>query len=564
MSGVSVVIPAYNEQERVGDTVRAASALAGVKQVTVVDDGSRDETARIARQAGAQVIRLPKNLGKGTAIKRGLAQAEGEIILLLDADLGSTASEAAKLLGPVVRGEADLTIARFPPVRKRRGLGIATITGLLGIRLLAGLKTESPLCGQRAIRRELLDRIAIPGGFGVEVGMTIQAAWLGARIQEIPVEMSHARSGRDWAGRLHRARQFRDICLALAPLFLRRAHSHWLAAYIPLLAIGVAAIWLWEIEVRVKGAPLGMFRFGASTMSAPATLAFLLAALALRRRWPVQVVNYRSQTIPSALGLVFVFGWAAMFGPLIFSPRQWPLPVLGCFIAIAIAGWIDDRYGSFPSRGSAKLPSTKLLRLRSGQVRAGTTSGFRGHLRSLRQGRLTTGTVKIIVIGVAAWALGALLATEHSGLRLLPAIWPGLLNGILIALSANAINLLDLRPGRALKAFLAASIAIIAISATGPHLLFLLLLIAVIVPLLIYAPIDLRGRGMMGDTGSNFLGALLGFSVAATASLPVKLAIVLALIAFHLYCEKYSLTQAIERNSLLRWLDRLGRAVPLE
>ena len=116
MASLSIIIPAYNAQESIGPTVRAAAAIPQVSQIIVVDDGSRDSTAREAASAGAQVIRLERNLGKGAALRRGLKEATGDLILFLDADLGESAAVASALVGPVSRGEAEMTIAHFVQV----------------------------------------------------------------------------------------------------------------------------------------------------------------------------------------------------------------------------------------------------------------------------------------------------------------------------------------------------------------------------------------------------------------------------------------------------------------
>src|SRR3990172_10937021 len=118
---VSVLVPAFNAEARIGATVRAAFGLPGVEQVIVVDDGSDDSTAAAARQAGAEVVALPRNLGKGGALAAGIPSARGEIVLLLDADLGESAASMAPLLEAVRRGEADMAIARPPPSERRGG-----------------------------------------------------------------------------------------------------------------------------------------------------------------------------------------------------------------------------------------------------------------------------------------------------------------------------------------------------------------------------------------------------------------------------------------------------------
>ncbi|HOK54768.1 MAG TPA: glycosyltransferase family 2 protein, partial [Armatimonadota bacterium] len=91
MISVAALIPAYNEADRITETVIAARALEGVSEVVVIDDGSTDDTAEKASSAGAdRVVRLEKNSGKGAALMAGVKSTEAEIVLMLDADLASS------------------------------------------------------------------------------------------------------------------------------------------------------------------------------------------------------------------------------------------------------------------------------------------------------------------------------------------------------------------------------------------------------------------------------------------------------------------------------------------
>ncbi|NLJ33671.1 MAG: glycosyltransferase family 2 protein [Firmicutes bacterium] len=217
---VSVIIPAYNEGQRIGATVKAASTIAKVTEVLVVDDGSRDATGVVARRAGAKVLTLPRNQGKGKALTKGISSISNNIILLLDADLGDTAVQADLLLAPLLAGEADMTIGVFPPVAAKTGLGIALGLARLGTKLLTGLTLQAPLSGQRGFTREALWEVQpfLPG-FGVEVGLNVRAARRGLRIKEIPVGMKHRNTGLNFSGLWHRGRQFCHILLALLHLF---------------------------------------------------------------------------------------------------------------------------------------------------------------------------------------------------------------------------------------------------------------------------------------------------------------------------------------------------------
>jgi glycosyltransferase involved in cell wall biosynthesis len=221
---LTVLIPAYNESKSIQATIQAVKDSGMVDQVIVINDCSQDDTSRLAKEAGAEVLDLPRNLGKGGALNCGIKIAKGNIIALLDADLGRTAAEVSKLIEPVRSNKADLTIARFPAAKKKGGFGLVSTLAKKGIRGFTGLEVSSPLSGQRVMRREVLDKIGLfESGFGVEVGMTIDVFRNGFRVKEVPVMMSHAETGRDLAGFIHRGRQFWDVALVLLNrLFIKR------------------------------------------------------------------------------------------------------------------------------------------------------------------------------------------------------------------------------------------------------------------------------------------------------------------------------------------------------
>jgi glycosyltransferase involved in cell wall biosynthesis len=220
---VTILIPAYNEASTIKDTVLAVKNIKKIDQVIVINDCSSDDTAKLAEEAGAEVISLETNLGKGGALNYGLNYAKGNIIGLLDGDLGKTAIDVEKLLDPVLTDKADMTIGRFPPAKKRGGFGLVTELAKRGIRWYTGLEVNSPLSGQRVIRKTVLDRIGpFESGFGVEVGLTIDVFRNGFRVKEIPVQMSHAETGRDLAGFIHRGKQFIDVLKVLLKRLAKR------------------------------------------------------------------------------------------------------------------------------------------------------------------------------------------------------------------------------------------------------------------------------------------------------------------------------------------------------
>jgi len=227
MADVAVVIAAYNEADRVADTVTAAATLTGVDVVVVVDDGSRDGTARAATEAGASVLRHARNRGKAAAMETGaeavrlLDQREprpqARHLLFLDADLGATAAAAGPLITPVTAGSADMTIAVFTERVKLGGHGLVVRLSAAGIRRATGWTPAQPLNGQRCLSRAAYDAARpLARGFGVETAMTIDLKRKGLRITEVEVPLAHRATGTDLRAQLHRARQFADVAWALA------------------------------------------------------------------------------------------------------------------------------------------------------------------------------------------------------------------------------------------------------------------------------------------------------------------------------------------------------------
>ncbi|SMO40585.1 glycosyltransferase family 2 protein [Melghirimyces algeriensis] len=221
---VSAVIPAYNEEEWIGNTLKYLRRVEMVNEIIVVDDGSKDKTARVAQHYADSVIRIPENMGKGAAIQEGVRYATGDILLFVDADLTEHAKLCGALLEPVVKGKTDMTIARFPAPRKKGGFGLVKGLARTGVRWLTGYHLESTLSGQRALTRELVTAIGDVGsGFGMEVWMTVRALHNGYSVKEIPLPMSHRETGRDWDGFVHRGKQFFSIIKTLIRLWRQPA-----------------------------------------------------------------------------------------------------------------------------------------------------------------------------------------------------------------------------------------------------------------------------------------------------------------------------------------------------
>lgn len=211
-SAIAVVIAARDEADRIGETVRAVGEAFPGAAVVVADDGSRDATAQVARDAGADVVRLERSAGKGgaatLAAEHALA-AEPAIVLLCDADLAGSAARLRPLVDAVESGNADLAVAVFAR-RVGGGFGVAVGFAHWAIRNLTGLDLRAPISGQRALRAELLDLVTpFAPGFGMEIGMTVDAARAGFRVVEVEVDLEHRATGRTWRGFTHRFRQLR-------------------------------------------------------------------------------------------------------------------------------------------------------------------------------------------------------------------------------------------------------------------------------------------------------------------------------------------------------------------
>ena len=214
---VVALVAAYNEEGRIGGTVKALRTLDDIDDVMVVADGSTDRTAEEAVSAGAAVLSAPRRIGKGDALEVALDRIPpGDVYLLVDGDVGDTAAEAAKLLDPVLGGRLDLAVGRLP-AQPGGGFGLVKRMARWVIQR-TGFAPAEPLSGQRAMSREALAAARpLARRFGTEVGMTMDLVRLGFRVGEIPVAMTHRPTGRNIGGFVHRGRQGADILRAAVP-----------------------------------------------------------------------------------------------------------------------------------------------------------------------------------------------------------------------------------------------------------------------------------------------------------------------------------------------------------
>jgi glycosyltransferase involved in cell wall biosynthesis len=218
-----VIVSAYDEAERLPDTLSALEEAFPGARVLVADDGSRDATPHVALQCGAELVRAPATIGKGGAMTmaahRIMARAlepDAPVIVLCDADLGDSARELPALAEAVRDGACDLAIGRFR-VKVGGGFGLALSFSRWATRKLAGVELAAPISGQRAMRGEVLPAL-VPFGarFGMETAMNVDAGRAGFRIAEVELDLSHRATGRTVGGFLHRARQLKDFVLVYA------------------------------------------------------------------------------------------------------------------------------------------------------------------------------------------------------------------------------------------------------------------------------------------------------------------------------------------------------------
>lgn len=246
--------------------------------------------------------------------------------------------------------------------------------------------------------------------------------------------------------------------------------------------------------------------------------------------------NYRGAQLAFPLGAVLATAALVAMAPLAFLDdradldlldpelRRW-LPYL---LGVAFLGFLDDALGQ-------------------GEV-AATPRGWRGHARALREGRLSTGAIK----AVGALALAAYVVSGQ-GLE----SWRYLADVALLILATNLFNLLDLRPGRAEKALGLLALGL----CLGAWTLAPFELLGIFAgPVLVGAWLTLRERAMLGDTGSNLVGAVAGVWLLTTLGADARLVALGLVLALTVYGEMRSISATIESVPPLRWLDSLGRA----
>lgn len=289
-----------------------------------------------------------------------------------------------------------------------------------------------------------------------------------------------------------------------------------------------------------RGSARGLLAAGAA-----AWLAGAAVRAVSRQPWAAALerTNFRGRSLTLAAGPALAVGasaGAALGAPSVAAGAAALVAGLGS----GGVGLYDDVVGARPEQKSAK--------------------GFAGHLAALRRGQVTSGLVKIVGVGAAGLGAAALLAADRagrtgrgrSGARGRPArVVDVLLGAGVIAGTANLVNLLDLRPGRAIKASGLLGVPLTGGPAGG-------LAAGPLGAAAALLPADLDERVMLGDSGANALGALLGVALAARTGLVGRAGLLTVLAALTAASERVSFTQVIQNTPGLRELDELGRHRP--
>ena len=182
---VSVIIPAYNEEETVAKVIDVVKKVTFVDEIIVVNDGSSDNTESEALKAGARVITHEVNKGKGEALHTGYRESECDIIAFIDADIYNlTSRKVESIIRPILEGKTDITKTKFSRASGR--VTELTAKPLLNF-FFPEISFEQPLSGQFAARKEVLKRIDFEKDYGVDVGIVIDADVLGISIMEVDI-----------------------------------------------------------------------------------------------------------------------------------------------------------------------------------------------------------------------------------------------------------------------------------------------------------------------------------------------------------------------------------------
>lgn len=209
---VTAIVPAFNESENIEETINALKQINGITEIIVVDDGSKDNTYEIIKRLDKiSILHYEKNRGKGYAIKTALMQVSTKYVLLVDADLKSSAIEIRRLLNNTKMNNRTMLVAVYPKPLKKGGFGLVKSLSRKSLYMMTAQTSDSVLSGQRLIFTDFLRHINLPDNFGLEFKITLEALRNKICIVDIPVNIRHRETGRDIRGFLHRGKQFVNI-----------------------------------------------------------------------------------------------------------------------------------------------------------------------------------------------------------------------------------------------------------------------------------------------------------------------------------------------------------------
>jgi UDP-GlcNAc:undecaprenyl-phosphate GlcNAc-1-phosphate transferase len=259
---------------------------------------------------------------------------------------------------------------------------------------------------------------------------------------------------------------------------------------------------------------------------------FLYACRPVIENPALKKTNFLGQEIPGSVGFIFPISYIVGYVLVIVFERERPLVWIGpreslliLLLGMCLLGLLDDLLGTHE------------------------TSGFKGHIKEAILGRFSTGVLK---------ALGGLLLAMAASAPFSRHIWDLFLNGALIALGANLFNLLDMRPGRSLKVFFPLLAGMIVLNWRLENA-FIPYLLSVGAIALVLFPGDLSRKFMLGDSGSNVLGATVGLAIVIGAGAWWRLGVLVLFAFLNILSEKYSFSRIIGSIRVLNWLDSLGR-----
>ncbi len=260
-----------------------------------------------------------------------------------------------------------------------------------------------------------------------------------------------------------------------------------------------------------------------------AGLILTLATLGLSHRSLPKRPNFTGQNIPTAIGLTFlpIILLTLIFGVIDAEASRLDAGAACFLVYVALAGvvgFVDDVWGGFGDKG------------------------FSGHFGALARGRLTTGLVKVLVLGVGALVVG--IGEFGAG-------WEAVLGGVILAGSANLANLLDLRPGRALK-FVGIPVVGLMVLSVGGGAFVVAGIVGGLIGVFYF---DLRGRIMLGDAGAAILGSVMGYLILLNGPGSFWWFSLVAIVELTLVAEFFSFSRIIEEVAFLRRFDAWGRRV---